>query len=283
MRCRPPLPSMLESSLYDTQYAAKFSHKFGGSNIATSAQQKSLPILLDEMKACNIVKAVYEVCSPTAYDTNAEAQTFLQQYGQHFVAMVGTDITNIPASCDNIEYYRHVNGFVGVNLDPGSPALNEKSIFLDNETLFPIFQLCQDHDLPITIAFGGYAYPDATAYLPIRIENIIRTFPKLRLCFCHGVWPYTAQACGLALQYSNIYLSPDSYLMEMPSAQDYVLGANYLIPEQILFGTSYPFHAQNRVYNYYLNVGFSSAILSKVLYTNATHFLKLDTTSQYDS
>ncbi len=277
MRCRPPLASTLDSRMYDMDYASAFAYKFGGSYPALSAQKRSVASLLQEMENTKIVMAVYEIGYAPNIDVNAEAYDFLQIHGDHFVAMIGTNITDIPASLQAIKQYHSLAHFAGVNIDPGTPLLGVYSKYIDDETLFPIYQLCQDLKLPVTVAFGGYAYPDITAYLPVRIENVTRVFPNLRLCFCHGVWPYTTQICGLALQYQNVYLCPDSYLMLMPSYQDYIIAANYFIPEQILFGTSYPFHAQQNVYAFYLKAGFTDEALPKVMYENAACFLNLST------
>lgn len=276
MRCRPPLPANIYgSTLYDIQYANDFARKFGGSCVAESAKQRSLEMLLSEMDEVGIEKAVYEIGYIADWDTNQEAMQLSKQYPDRFLCMASTDIGNIKRSLENIKQYTIEGCFHGVNLDPGSPALGEKSIYINDEKLFPIYELCEKQNIPLTVAFGGYAYPDATAYYVDRVKHVVQMFPKLKLCLCHGGWPYVHQMCSLAMQYRSLYLSPDSYLMEMPQYKDYVLAANSILPMQILFGTSYPFHAQKRVFQFYLTAGFREELYENVFYKNAAEFMNL--------
>lgn len=272
MRCRPPLPSLWQTSMYDIEYAGKFAYKFAGSYMAESAKERSVEKLLEEMDAANITMAVYEVGQA---DSNQEAWEFVSKYKGKFKAMVGCDLEDIPKTIANIKRYAHLEGFCGVNMDPINPSLGDKSPYMDDEKLFRVYEFCEKENLPMTMAFGGYAYPDVTAHAVYRVENIVKNFPKLKLCFCHGCWPYFPQMCGLSMRYANIYFSPDSYLMGLPGSEDYVQAANYLLRDRIMFGTSYPFHAQKRVYEYYQNAGFREEVLPDVMANNALKFLNL--------
>jgi len=275
MRVRPPMPSLFDTTMYDQAYAAKFAHKFDGSYTAQSAKIRSVEMLLEEMDECNIEIGVYEIGIHPQIDMNQEAWDILGKYQNRFKAMIGANPVEIEKSLADINKYAANDFFVGVNMDPANPILDDKSKYYDDESLFVIYEKCEEENLPITMAFGGYAYPDVKAYRVERIENIVRTFPKLKLCFCHGCWPYFAQMCGLSMRYNNIYYSPDSYLMGLPGSEDYVAAANYVLPDRIMFGTSYPFHAQKKVYDYYLQSAFRPEVLPKVMYENAKKFLQL--------
>ena len=275
MRCRPPLPSLLETRLYDIDYATNFAKKFGGSYIAESAKNRSVPQLLQEMKQLNITLGVYEVRWSKTIDANQEALDFYKNYSNLFAIMTATDVTDIQASLQAIEQYTVHGSFTGVNLEPGNPGLGYNSLFIDDETLSPIYALCQDYDLPLTVTFGGCAYPDATAYMPHRVENVLCNFPKLRLGLCHGAWPWFKEYGGLMIKYPNLRIIPDSYIMFTPGYQEYIHAANYLLSEQLLFGTSYPYHDQQRVLDFYLKCGIRQENIEKILYYNAMDFLKL--------
>ena len=276
MRCRPPLPTLVTTRIYNVEYATGFSKKFGGSYIAESARNRSIDQLLQEMAATNIGLGVYEVRVGQSREVNQEALKFYQEYSDHFVVLTGTDAFDVPWSLEQIKEYS-VNGpFSGINLEPGSPYAGDNSLFIDDEKLFPIYEIAQEYDLPLTITAGGCAYPDATAYLPIRAENVLRNFPKLRLGFCHGCWPWFKEFCGLMMKYPALHICPDSYMMLLPGYRDYIHAANYLLSDQIMFGSAYPFHDQKRVYDFYMNCGLRAEVIDKVMHDNAQKFLKLE-------
>jgi len=276
MRCRPPLPSLLSTRIYNTEYATGFAKRFGDSYIAESAKNRSIEQLFQEMDATNIELGVYEVRAGADCSVNDEAMAFLVDHADRFVGLVGTDAFQAANSVNVIEKYVLQGPFIGVNLEPGSPATGYDSIFVDDESLFPIYEISEKNDLPLTITFGGCAYPDATAYMPIRIENVLRQFPKLRLGLCHGAWPWFKEYGGLMVKYPNLRIIADSYIMYLPGYQDYIHAANYLLRDQILFGTAYPYHDQKRVYDFYMHAGFRDEVLPKVMYDNAVTFLKLE-------
>ena len=276
MRCRPPLPSLLSTRLYNVEYASAFAKKFGNSYIAESAINRSVNQLIGEMDACDIALGVYEVRWSDELDANQEALDFLTAHKERFVALVATNILDLPASLEAITTYAIDGPFIGVNLEPGNPSLGYDSWFIDDKRLYAIYVICQQHDLPLTVTFGGCAYPDATAYMPIRVENVLRLFPKLRLGLCHGAFPWFKEYGGLMVKYPNLRIIADSYLMQTPGYQHYIEAANYLLSDQILFGTSYPYHAQKRVCDFYMNTGFRDEVLEKIMRKNAADFLKID-------
>ena len=276
MRCRPPLPTSRSLSMYDPQYATKYAAKFGNSYPAVSAKEFSLELLIQEMDEANISCAVYQVSNCNDFTVNEEAAALCRQYPDRFKVFGGTFIYDIEKSIADIKQYAVQGPFSGINIDAAGPHLGENSVCIDDERLFPFYEICEANQIPISFAMGGYAYPDPSAYMPIRLENIAKIFPKMRIVVCHGGWPYFRQISGVCLKYPQIYIVPDGYLMRMPSAEDFILAANYLLPNQIMFGTSYPFHDQKLVAAYYCQAGFSKEAFSNVMYDNAAKLLGLN-------
>ena len=276
MRCRPAIKSLNSSWIYDTESMVHFAKYFGGSYLAESAKQKSIDLLLEEMKEVEIVKGVFEVRRGGNPDTNKEAAELLEQYGDYFIGMVGVDAIELEQGLEDIDKYVLEGKFTGVNLEPGNPPAGKEPMFIDDERIFPIYEKCQENNLPVTFTFGGPAMPDCTAYMPYRVENVARTFPGMKICLCHGAWPWFTQMSNILLSYSNVFVCVDSYLMLLPGYQDYILGANYMLQDQIMFGTSYPLHSQKKVVDFYMNADFRKEVLPKVMYDNAARFLGLE-------
>ena len=276
MRCRPPIRSLQDSWIYDTESMVHFAKYFGNSYLAESAKQKSLEMLLQEMAETEIVKGVFEVRRGGNPAVNAEAAELLAHHGDLFVGMVGVDVAEMDEGLADIDQYVLNGPFTGVNIEPGNAPAGLEPMFIDDERIFPLYEKCQAHHLPLTITFGGPAFPDATAYMPYRVEAVAKSFPGLNICLCHGAWPWFTPMCNVLLAYANVFVCVDSYLMLLPGYQDYILAANYMLQDQIMFGTSYPLHAQEKVVSFYMQAGFREEILPKVMYDNAARFLGLE-------
>ena len=273
MRCRPAIKGLQDQWIYDSENMVHFAKYFGGSYLAESAKEKSIEKLLDEMDSLEIEKGVFEVRRGGNPEINAEAAELIEKYPDKFVGFVGVDVIEMEKGIADIDKYGINGNFVGVNIEPGNPPAGKEPMFIDDERIFPLYEKCQANNIPITVTFGGPSFPDATAMLPHRVENVVRVFPDLKICFCHGAWPMFRELETVMMSYPNIYVCVDSYLMLLPGYQDYILGANYAFQDNIMFGTSYPLHAQEKVKNFYLQAGFREEVLPKVMYDNAARFL----------
>ena len=272
MRCRPPMKSMKEDATFCVEATEPFARMFDRSYMAESAKTQSLPLLMKEMDQLGIEKGVVALRKSTDDSLNQEAQQLLADYPDRFVGFLGLDPSDIPAALKDVEDYI-VNGrFTGINLEP-----SHKGMYIDDERLFPLYEKCEKEQIPVIETFAG-ALPDSTACMPSHLENVPKHFPELKLCLTHGGWPWFKELAGVLFSYPNIYVSPDGYLMGFPGWRDYVDAANSFCENQVVFGSAYPVHAQEKVLNYFLHCGFREDVLPKVLYDNAAHFLGLDNT-----
>ena len=78
----------------------------------------------------------------------------------------------------------------GIYMEPG---LAPPPWLVDDECLYPLYTLCQELDILVSLLFGGVFHrngvPDYDIYSPTRIEKLARTFPKLRILLSHACWP----------------------------------------------------------------------------------------------
>ncbi len=275
MRCRPPLRLNTTTAAF-TEKKFQGAPLFAGSDVAESARQKSFALFLEEMKKAHIVRGVCAVRRGNKPEFNAEVKELLETYPAMFHGLVGVDIVDIESSLADIESYA-VNGpFFGVNIEPCAPPPGFDAMFIDDERISPVFAYCQEKKLPVSVTFGGPGFPDISAYMPQRVEKVLQRFPDLTLCLYHGAWPWFVQMSALCAMHPNLFICIDRYIMGLPGWQAYVDAANYLLQDQLMFGSAYPLHDQKQVRDYYLQAGFRQEVLPMVLYDNAARFIGLE-------
>ena len=89
-------------------------------------------------------------------------------------------------------------------------------------------------------------------------------------------WTNTVLFMAVCAMYPRLFVCIDRYILMMPGWQAYVQAANYLLQDQLMFGSAYPLHDQKFVRDFYLQAGFRQEVLPKVLYDNAARFLGLE-------
>ena len=162
----------------------------------------------------------------------------------------------------------------GVVVEPGYGPNNEK-MAVNDERMYPIYEICQKHDIPMMLGFGGMLHPSLKLFQPVDIDTVAIDFPELRLLCAHGGWPYAQEMMWIALVRKNVWLMPDLYMYETPGMLDYAMGANTVCKEKIIWGSAYPIVSQKESLDKYLKSGIKEEFLDNVLYKNALRFLNM--------
>lgn len=130
--------------------------------------------------------------------------------------------------------------------------------------------------LPLMITVSGHTLAQVDSSIIPQLDHVAVTFPHMPILITHGGWPWVLEAIGLAFRRPNVYLVPDCYCTNGPGAQEYVRAANYMIPDKILFASSYPLISQSEMVDHYLHrAGFREDILPKVMEENARALFKV--------
>lgn len=159
-------------------------------------------------------------------------------------------------------------GLKGIDIEPG---FGEPPRHPDDPAYFPVYELAQSLGVPVFLMTGPTT-PDPRFNDPAPLARVAQAFPRLPLVACHGWWPNTQQAVGLAFRHDNVFLVPDMYLFQ-PGGQAYVEAANGFLGEQLLFGSSYPFRPIGQSIDDVLRLGFKERALDRLLYGNAARLL----------
>lgn len=174
------------------------------------------------------------------------------------------------AAVDEAERAIRELGLAGIDIEPG---FGEPARHPDDPVYFPIYEVCAQLGVPVFLMTGPTT-PDLRFNDPAPLARVAQAFPTLPIVCYHGYWPNAAQLIGAAFRYENIHVVPDMYLF-LPGSQAYVDAANGFLADQFLFGSSYPFRPIRQSIDDFLQLGFSEAVLDKVLYGNAARLFKL--------
>lgn len=174
------------------------------------------------------------------------------------------------AAVQELERAIKVLGQRAINIEPGFGA---PALLPDNPLFFPIYEACQQLEVPICL-MSGPTTPDLADNDPAAVGRVARAFPRLPIICYHGFYPRVAEIVGVAFRYENVHLVPDMYLFA-PGGKLYFEAANGVLQDQFLFGTSYPFRAMKQTVDDFVALGWRESILDKVLFENARRLLKL--------
>ncbi len=268
-RVRPPYKSLGEGALWNLERRQSFAKRFG-KEIAESTKQKSMELLLKEMDEAGVDKGVVQVRLSIGMK-NDDLAALLQEYPHRFVGMIGVTPHDIQTAFADIERYIIKGEATGIIIEHGfcTPPLAA-----DDGKNYPIYELCQRLNIPVTLSFGGFLGPTVDHNAPSMIDHIAADFPDLTLILAHGGWPYVQEMAHIAFNHKNVYLSPDIYAVNVPGSTDYLGAMNYFIPEKIIFGSAYPVIAIKDMTEHYKQM-LSADVYEAVMYQNAAKVLKL--------
>lgn len=269
-RCRPPFSGFVTSTIFkDADFHAVFSQSFGFVQ-SPSVKACSLDMLIDELKAAGVDKAV--VPARKLYNvTNEDLVDLINKYPDLFYGMAGIDPEDGDQALAEIDQFV-VNGpCVGVTLEPGYCANPLKA---DDERIFPVYEKCQEHNIPVFLSHGGLVGPLMEYNDPEIIDRVAQIFPNLTIILAHGAYPYVAQACYTCFKNPNVYLVPDFYATEVPLGNEYLKATSW-IPEKIIFGSAYPVQPVDQMLEYY-RTHMSPEAFEMVTYKNAAKILGIE-------
>lgn len=204
----------------------------------------------------------------------------LVETSSRFIGFASVD-PHDPAAPRTLEKAIREYGLRGLKLDP---ALQDFDIG-DRERAYPVYQACCELDVPIVMHCGLSWAPKGRAARahPLLLEEVIHSFPNLRVVIAHFGWPWVAEAVMLALKHRNVYLDTSIlYSGTPPQALAQVLGQQVglhvvesSLSGQVVFGSNYPRVDPKRVAQGVRNLGLRPQIERRVMHDNAVQLLKL--------
>lgn len=286
MRLRPPFASLKSDSVY-LDYAndlfAGTSMVLGSDAAVPKAEseaikQRSMELMIQEMDEAGVEIGVVPIRKSVQNSGNNEdLVTLIDTYPGRFIGVAGIDPWDKEAALEEIDRYVVHGPCKAIGMEPGQHFI-QRSMPPNAELLFPIYEKCQNEGIICSLTFGGQACANLNNYHPEHLEAVVKTFPNLQLIINHGGWPYAEATCLLAMQYPNIYLSPDHYMHQYgPGHEIYISAANGYLRHKIIYGTTYPlgprlvYHIEN-----FFQAGIREDILPDIMYHNAAKLFGLE-------
>lgn len=211
-----------------------------GRRMGASYEQKSIELFVAEMDEADIATSVIMGQRAAAYYGSVDNDDIIElvhRYPGRFVGYAGINPLEVGA-VDEIK--RCVDrGCRGISILPG---WSDPPTYDDDPVVYPLYETCRDLGIPVMITSSHFIGPDMSYSMPVHIQHAALDFPQVTFIIGHACWPWTVQACALAMRCSNVYLMPEFYMYieNMPGADDYVRAANAMLSYRMLYSSCYP-------------------------------------------
>lgn len=274
-RLRPATRGFLNMHIFRNQERiASWSGKLGMVP-PPSAKQGDMELMLKEMEEGGVTLGVVPAVRPTPSWQRAQRGHRRHRRGLpgkiHRRRRDRSDEPRQGAGGDRA--FRGERPLKAVGMEPGVLA---SPMYADDRRIYPIYEYCAEHGIPVLLMGGGGNGPDLSHSNPIIIDRVCGDFPEMTVINTHGGYPWVTEILFVAFKRPNLYLCPDMYMYNMPGVSDYVMAANTFLSERFLFGTAYPFIGFREGVEQFKALPFKPEVLPNLLYRNAIKALKLD-------
>lgn len=270
-RLRPPLRGFLDMVMYTKpERRNKFTRQLG-LEPAPSAMQRSMPMLLEEMKSVNVVAGVVtaRVSDYFGSVSNDDVVAMCKDYPGVLYGMAAVDPTYRVRAFKQIDAALAA-GFKGVTIEPGAYPVPLHS---DERKLYPIYGYLEDRNVPTVIMNGGNAGPDLSYSDPMTIDRVAADFPRLRIVISHGNWPWVREILHVAFRRDNVALSPDMYFHNAPGMDDYLRAADSWMADRFYFATAYPLVPLKAYTEWFVKLPLKPENMERIVYHNTAELL----------
>lgn len=273
-RLRPPAAGFLSMALYVETKRRNRTTRIHGFEPAPSAVQKSMDLLLREMDAAGVSYGVVIGRNSGRYGSisNDDVAAIVAAHPNRFVGAASIDPGERRKACADIVAAVKA-GFRAINIEPGAYP---QPLLVDDRRLYPIYAQCEDIGIPVILMAGGSAGPDLGYTDPVHLDRVAADFPALQIVVSHGGWPWVHQVLHIAFRRTNIYLSPDQYLANMPGMDDWLRAADGFLADRFLYASSYPFAPVNDYAAWFRTLPIRPENMEKILFRNAAALLRID-------
>lgn len=243
-----------------------------------SVDKADVDLMMKEMEAAGVVGGVLmgrETKNPVYGGVpNDDLYELTQKYPGKLYAFAGICPHDGDAALAEIERCVKELGFKGVSLDPGWCA---PAVYAHDKRIWPIYELCEQLGVPVSIAMSAYTGPDLSYTDPTPMIPVLQKFKNLQFVICHGAWPKVQEILGVCAVCPNVWLVPDAYfyVRNMPFGDQFVRAANGWMKYRTLFGTGYPIRGHEQVVENWCQRGLEPEALRLTMYDNAKYLLNL--------
>jgi uncharacterized protein len=250
---------------------------FGIGRLPSAAYtERSIELFVQEMDEAKIDLAVIigqRAAKAWGSVSNDDIGELITLYPGRFAGFAGID----PAEGGAVEEIRRcveVLGCAGLALLPG---WSDPPRYDDDEAMYPVYETALALGIPVMITSSHVIGPDMSYSMPQHIQRVALDFPELTIIVGHACWPWTTQACALAMRCQNVYLMPEIYMHvpNIPGSDDYVRAANGYLSHRTLYSSCYPSRPLDQALSDFRGLAISPEAQPNLLWHNAARVLGL--------
>lgn len=282
VRLRPPYRSLMGANkMASLEINKNYSDSFGLGNYVSPSRfyvygenpdsTTAMELLMQEMEEANIGMGFVAPRNAKGA-TNADVAELIALYPEQFAGFVGISPAQVALGLQEIEQYVLQGNLIGVSMEPTHVGWGASQCRINDASLMPIYEMCEQHQLPFMLAWGGFIGSDYIWTNPDDLFEIINKFPDLKILVNHAGFPHVLLMCHMAYKHPNLFLAPDMYSSNCPGAQDYIAAANYLAPQNFCFGSAYPLLDLRAMADHYKKV-IRADHFEDIMYNNAMRFI----------
>ena len=221
-RLRPATRGFLNMHIFRNQERiASWSGKLGMVP-PPSAKQGDMELMLKEMEEGGVTLGVVPGRQANAFMGNVpneDIAAIVADYPEKFIGVAGIDPTNRAKALEEIERFV-VNGpLKAVGMEPGVLA---SPMYADDRRIYPIYEYCAEHGIPVLLMGGGGNGPDLSHSNPIIIDRVCGDFPEMTVINTHGGYPWVTEILFVAFKKydfeKNHKAAPAAKPVEAPKA-----------------------------------------------------------------
>ena len=158
-------------------------------------------------------------------------------------------------------------GLKGVKLHP-----DIQNFQIDKERYFQIYELCEEHNLPILMHTGDFRYDNSN---PNRLIPVLEKFKGLKVIGAHfGGWSIYEDASKQLCSYENLYVDCSSafYYLSKDASKEII--HRYGV-DKVLFGSDYPMWDAGEELAYFFSLNLTKEENEKILSKNLKTLLNI--------
>ena len=150
----------------------------------------------------------------------------------------------------------------------------------NDERLFPLYEKCVELDVPVNIHCGiNFSLSSLIDYgRPIYLDEVLTSFPKLRVCASPPGWPWVHELIALAWRHPNLWIGvvavrPRLLAKNGSGYEPLLTYGKTILQDRMIFGSAFPMIDVAQSLGELERLGLSADVLEKWRGRNAAAFL----------
>jgi predicted TIM-barrel fold metal-dependent hydrolase len=169
---------------------------------------------------------------------NSFVAEYVRRHPDKLIGFAGIDPTATSAA-DDLAEAREALGLRGIVISPSNQAFHPT-----DSRAMPLYAACERFGLPVVIHPGGHL--SERSHLqhdrPVLLDEVARSFPRLRIILGQLAHPWAAEACVLLAKHPHVWADVGGLLGRPWSAYNaLVLAYEHGVTDKLLFGSDFPF------------------------------------------